>query len=136
MAATPRPILVVDDNPDDLFITCWIISQAGIENPIVTMNSGEDAIGFLGDCLGTDWMPCVVLLDIKMPEVDGFDVLAWARSRSQLASVSFIMLTTSNLPEDQARAAALGAAGYITKYDRREDLQKLMQHCLRVSVPA
>lgn len=128
---TLRPILVVDDNPDDVFITRWIIQQAAVDNPIVTMDNGEDAIAFLTDCLATEWMPCVVLLDIKMPGLTGFEVLAWAKSHSRFARVSFIVLSTSSLPQDRARALSLGAVGYLVKYQAKETLPTMMQACCR-----
>lgn len=130
MLTKTRPILVVDDNPDDIFITRWIIQQAGVDNPIVTIDNGEDAIAFLTDCLGTGWMPCLVLLDIKMPGLTGFDVLTWVQSHGQqFGRVSFLVLSTSSLPQDRARALALGAAGYLVKYETKEILPSAMQGC-------
>ena len=129
MVTAPRPILVVDDNPDDQFITRWIIQQAGVDNPIITIDNGEDAIAFLTDCLATEWMPCVVLLDLNMPGLGGFEVLAWAQSHSQFARVSFLVLSTSSLPQDRARALSLGAAGYLVKYETKEILPETMQGC-------
>ena len=119
-------VLIADDDPDDLFFTRRLFQQAGIENPVVTVEDGEEAIDFLSGCIDTGHLPCLVLLDIKMPRRCGFDVLDWARRQPALANVAFVVLSGSSLHQDMERAADAGAA-YLVKYATPEQLTQLMR---------
>lgn len=110
-----RPIMVVDDEPEDLFIAKRYLGKAGIKNPTVTFESGDTAIAFLSARSSGDEIPCLLILDIKMPMFDGFQILAWARAQGALRTMKIVMHSSSSLPEDVARAVALGADDFLVK---------------------
>jgi|AraplaDrversion2_2_1032049.scaffolds.fasta_scaffold00286_26 CheY-like chemotaxis protein len=106
-----KNILLVDDNPADLEFTCYVLKSCEIEHEVFIGRDGEEALHLLENEAAID----LVLLDLKLPKVDGFDVLARAGADERLARIPVIVLSTSALDSDVTRAAQLGAAGYIVK---------------------
>lgn len=119
-------ILVVDDDPDDLFMTKRLLLKAGVKNGIVSLRSGEETIGYLRGCCAAKASPSLLLLDIKMPRVTGFEVLAWAKQQPELQSMRVFMLSGSDEPSDRERAHALGADGYLVKHPSAPALTELV----------
>lgn len=113
------PILLADDSPEDRILIPRAIKKAGLLNPLVSVEDGLEALKYLsgeghfGDRMQFP-LPALVLLDIKMPRCDGFEVLAWIRSRLK-ERIPVVMLTSSNLEEDIRRATQLGADSYFVK---------------------
>ena len=114
------PILLVDDNPDDVLLMKRAFEATTITAPLVTLADGTQAIAYLsgtGDF--TDRLvhplPALVLLDLKMPRVSGFDVLAWLRKQPGLKRLPVVVLTSSSQEEDVNRAYDLGVNSYIVK---------------------
>ena len=112
-------ILVVDDRDDDLVIIRRAFEKARVINPIVTAQGGEEAIRYLngeGEYANRKEfpLPSLVLLDLKMPKVDGFDVLEWIRSQPTLASLRVVVLTSSDDMKDVNRAYEMGANSFVT----------------------
>jgi CheY-like chemotaxis protein len=103
-------VLVVDDNDDHRFLTRRALAQS----PEVTLLFARDGEEALLVCRGPT-RPDLVLLDIKMPRKDGFEVLAALRADPRTASLPVVMLTSSENGGDVARAKALGADDYVTK---------------------
>jgi CheY-like chemotaxis protein len=103
-------VLVVDDNDDHRFLTRRALAQAQ-DVALAFARDGEEA---LAACWSAP-RPDLVLLDIKMPRKDGFEVLAALRADSRTASLPVVMLTSSENGGDVARAKALGADDYVTK---------------------
>ena len=101
--------------------------KAGIRNPIVTMNCGEQARAFLRTRLMAAPNPCVVFLDIKMAGENGFDVLAWARQQHALSQTAIYIMSRSDEPADKMRASQLGATGYLVKHPKPEVLAKCVK---------
>ena len=113
-------ILVVDDNEDDIFVLRRAFRKAGIPNPIVVLTGGEEAIKYLegsGKYKRRDEFPLprLILLDLKMPCVDGFEVLSWIRGRRELAGIVILVLTSSLDHKDIQRSYELGANSFIAK---------------------
>jgi CheY-like chemotaxis protein len=126
------PILLVEDNPDDVFFVKRAFTQAGVENPIHVVSSGQEAIEYLqGDRDFSDRqkfpMPGLVLLDLKMPRVSGFDVIEWMRKDRRAKLIPVVILSSSALPDDVNRAYALGANAYMVKPPSIDALQRLFE---------
>ena len=127
-----------EDDPNDLFLVRRFLAQAGVKNPIVTFADGEEAIAFLrGTCAAGPrekaLRPCVLFLDIKMPKLDGFDVLRWIRKQPALKELPVVVLSGSDEPSDIKRAKELGAMRFLTKYPAAavfaEVIAKAMRDC-------
>jgi CheY-like chemotaxis protein len=124
------PILVVEDNPDDLFAVQRALRKAKIENPVEVVTDGQSAIEYLeGTGIYADReahpIPVLVLLDLKLPRVDGFEVLSWIRAQPALDDVVVVMLTSSDEDRDHRRAYSLGARSYLVKPPTAEALLQL-----------
>jgi CheY-like chemotaxis protein len=120
--------LLVDDEPEALYLFARMLVNAGIRNQIDVADGGEDAIDYLRRCqAGENPWPAAVFLDIRMPMVDGFAVLDWARKAGLLEKTVFVMLTSSEEPEDMARAFSLGASYYVPKEAPRDRLSELLR---------
>lgn len=114
-----KPILQVEDDPNDIFLLQHAMRKAGTENPIEVATDGQQAIEYLqGAGRFADRakypFPCLVLLDLKLPGIMGLDVLRWIR---QEVGVGLIVLLLSSSGDDDEIAAAyrLGANGYLVK---------------------
>jgi CheY-like chemotaxis protein len=125
----PRPILLIDDSPEDLYLAKSLLEQAAINQPIVTKADGAEAIAFLRTTLESapEAIPCCVFSDIRMPKVDGFGVLEWSRAQVPLKGIPFSMLTGGDLPEDRKRAEELGADFFLIKFPRPNVFRKIIE---------
>ena len=114
---TERLILLVDDNPDDIMIAKKAFQKCQIRNKVYVTHDGEEAIQFLRkegnykDVLTS----ALVILDLNMPKVDGFEVLKTIKSDDELKSIPIIVLTSSERDEDIERAYKLGCNSFIVK---------------------
>lgn len=107
-------LLLVEDDPDDEMLTLAALEEHRILNTCVVVRDGAAALEYL---LGDDDRPrpSVVLLDIKLPKVDGLEVLRRVRAEPRLATLPIVMLTSSNEERDLVRSYRLGANSYIRK---------------------
>lgn len=114
-----KPILQVEDDPNDVFFLQHAMKKAGVLNPIQVVSDGQQAIDYLcgsgayGDREQYPF-PCLVLLDLKLPYVMGLDVLKWIREDPR-RTLPVVMLTASAEDADIASAYKLGANGFLTK---------------------
>lgn len=118
--ATDRPILLVEDNPDDEALTLRAFAKNKIANPVVVARDGVEALDYLfgtGIHAGRDIAakPSVVLLDLKLPRIDGLEVLRRIRADNQTRLLPVVILTTSKEQQDIYEAYSLGANSYIRK---------------------
>jgi two-component system, response regulator len=116
-----RPILIAEDDPNDLFFLRRLLNKAGVENPIMSFPDGAAVIEFLQTTATEDandgqLRPQVIFLDIKMPKMGGFDVLCWMRQQRAFQDLSVIILSGGKEPKDVARAAEFGVTRYLLKY--------------------
>jgi CheY-like chemotaxis protein len=130
MTAVPRTILIVEDNPDDLFAIQRALRKANIRNPVAVVTDGRDALDYLAGVgrfadRALYPLPFMMFLDLKLPYVDGFDVLAWLRARAELDGIVVIVLTSSDEDRDHRRAYALGARSYLVKPPTADALVQL-----------
>jgi len=119
MAAEPLLIVLVEDDDGHANLVERNLKRAGIANGIERLKDGQDALDFLhGVGEYTDSKPSnpiLLLLDIKMPRVDGMEVLRQIKSNRQTALIPVIMLTTTDDPREIQRCYELGCSVYITK---------------------
>ncbi|SDV51592.1 response regulator [Chitinasiproducens palmae] len=114
-----KPILLVEDNPSDLELTLLALERSQLANEVVIARDGAEAIDYLtsaGQWEGrTTGNPAVILLDLKLPKVDGLEVLLFIRSRPELKSVPVVMLTSSREEQDLVRSYERGVNAYVVK---------------------
>ncbi len=113
-------ILLVEDDPNDVLLIERAFQKAGFAQSLKMVRDGDEAIDYLrGTGQFADRalfpLPYLVLLDLKMPGTDGFEVLRWARSEDSLKPLLIVVLTSSNLQADVDRAYELGANSYLVK---------------------
>jgi len=113
-------ILLVEDNPDDQTLTVRALKKANILNEIVVANNGEEALDYLfgtGAYAGRDLsiMPEVILLDLRMPKIDGLEVLKRIRANERTKFLPVAILTSSLEERDLVESYKLGANSYIQK---------------------
>src|SRR6185369_1603823 len=123
------PILVVEDSDDHVLLLRLAFEKAGILNPVQVVSSGEDAVAYLaGTVRYSDWkefpLPSMVLLDLKLPGLDGLDVLRWIRQQPGLKGLRVAMLTSSDLGQEINTAYEIGVNVFLTK---PVDLEKLVE---------
>ncbi|HUJ40446.1 MAG TPA: response regulator [Candidatus Acidoferrales bacterium] len=113
-------ILLVEDNPDDEALTLRALKKNQIMNEVVVAHDGVEALDYLL-CRGPhsrrdpSELPQVVLLDLKLPKVDGFEVLRRIRANPQTRYLPVVILTTSNEEQDRIKGYDLGANSYVRK---------------------
>lgn len=128
ISVTPRPVLLVEDSDDDALLMRRAFDRAGLQNTLVHAADGESAIEYLQGCIANQHpLPILVLLDIKMPRMDGFETLNWIKSRPEIVDVPVVMLTSSNMEQDIQRSKRLGADSFLTKPPTLEDLTAMVQ---------
>ncbi|HZF01477.1 MAG TPA: response regulator [Methylomirabilota bacterium] len=114
-----RPILLVEDNLNDIELTCAALKQNKVANEIVITRHGGDALDYLYHRGGFqnrgNEIPIVVLLDLKMPKVDGLEVLRQMKSDESLKSIPVVMLTSSREDADLIKSYRLGVNAYVVK---------------------
>jgi two-component system response regulator len=120
MSSTSRRILLVEDNPDDVALTLRAFKKNNIANEVVIARDGQEALDWLfgqGEFSGRDTtdLPAFVLLDLKLPKLDGTEVLKALRTDPRTALLRVIMLTTSREDQDVIDSYSLGATSYIQK---------------------
>lgn len=120
MAASRVTILIVDDDTGHIALVRRHLRRAGIDNPIDTVNSGQDALDYVArTCVheqSTSDAGLLVLLDINMPgEIDGIEVLRRLKSEAATQLIPVVMLTTADDPREVDRCYALGCNVYVTK---------------------
>lgn len=114
-----KPILLVEDNPNDLELTLIALEKSHLANEVVVVRDGAEALEYL-ECSGafigrTPGNPAVILLDLKLPKVDGLEVLRHIRDSATLRSTPVVMLTSSREEQDVLRSYSLGVNAYVVK---------------------
>lgn len=109
---TLRPILLVEDNPDDERLTIRALRRGRVTNPIQVARDGEEALTLL---FSDNLLPSVILLDLKLPKVDGLDVLQRIRDNEQTQLLPVVVLTSSSEERDIIESYSLGANSYVRK---------------------
>lgn len=114
-----KPILLVEDDKRDLELTLVALERSQLANEVIVLRDGAQALDYLlreGDFAGrAEGNPAVILLDLKMPKVNGLEVLQKVRATDALRSVPVVMLTSSQEEADVVRSYELGVNAYVVK---------------------
>jgi CheY-like chemotaxis protein len=115
-----KVILLVEDNPDDVKLTLRALKKSNIKNEVIVAGDGVEALDYLfstGKFAGRDTgiLPQVILLDLKMPKMDGLEVLQRIRANERTKLLPVVILTTSSEDKDRVESYKLGANSYIRK---------------------
>lgn len=111
-----KRILLVEDSDRDVELTMAALESHGLANEIIVARDGAEALAFLNKWkTSRNELPVVVLLDLKMPKVDGLEVLRQMKSDSMLKTVPVVMLTSSREEQDLVRSYQLGVNAYVVK---------------------
>jgi len=129
-------ILIVEDREDDIVLIRKASEKAALLNPMHVVRDGEEAVAYLSGegkyANRAEYpLPILVLLDLKLPGMDGFDVLTWIRQQEGIRGLPVVVLTSSSDLTDVNRAYQLGANSFFVKeidFQGSVDFSKLLQH--------
>src|SRR5579863_7224385 len=108
-------ILLVEDNADDEFLTRDALRTGGVQHDVVVVRDGAEAVDWIFSQEGISASPDLVLLDLKLPRMSGFDVLERIRSNSRTRGLPVVILTSSSEYQDIQRSYSSGANSYVRK---------------------
>lgn len=131
-----KRILLVEDRDDDVVLLQMALKHCGHEHILEVRTDGQAAIEYLSQVQSSAFtkeskVPHLVLLDIKMPKVNGHEVLQWIRQQMQFKTMPVLMLSSSDLQDDIIKALHLGANSYLTKTGDLSLLKQTMQTVAR-----
>jgi CheY-like chemotaxis protein len=113
------PVLLVEDDPNDTELTLLALRESHLANPVVAVRDGVDALDYLhrrnAYAATTGPLPAIILLDLKLPKVDGLQVLSDIKADSELRVIPVIMLTSSREEADLLTSYRLGVNAYVVK---------------------
>jgi CheY-like chemotaxis protein len=132
MTTGQSPILLAEDDVNDVFFMRRALQKAEIGYPLQVVTDGQQAVDYLGgQAQFSDReqfpLPSIILLDLKMPFLDGFEVLSWLGSQTSLKNIPVVVLTSSAEERDRRKAAELGAKAYFVKPPKADTLKELMR---------
>ena len=111
-----KQIMLIEDNPDDRDLTIRAFKKNNVLNPVIVASNGAEALTMLlGDDRRDQGNPALILLDLKLPKVDGLEVLRRIRADERTRVIPVLVLTSSSQEEDLRAAYDLGANGYVRK---------------------
>jgi len=114
-----KPILLVEDSPNDVELTLAALAENHLANEVVVVRDGAEALDYLHRRgifkLRAKGNPAVVLLDLKLPKVDGLEVLEQLKRDAEMQSIPVVMLTSSREEQDLTRSYKLGVNAYVVK---------------------
>ena len=113
-------LLLVEDTQSDVFFMKRAMKVVGVTHPLHVVEDGQQALDYLQGAgpfadRGQFPLPCLILLDLKLPQVPGLEVLEWIRARPGLETIPVVVFTSSSLDDDIDRAYRLGANSYLVK---------------------
>ena len=113
MKVSNRPILLIDDDDVDVMTIKRALKEIEVSNPVVVCENGEQGLAYLADPASE--RPCIILLDLNMPIMNGIEFLQHAKHNEEIKSIPVIVLTTSEEQQDKVSSFSLGVAGYMAK---------------------
>jgi len=113
--STCSPILLIEDNPLDVDLTLRAFKRCGLANPVLVARDGEEALAWIPRWEAGELLPVVILLDLRLPKIDGLTVLQAFKTHPVLRRIPVVVLTTSKEDRDIQVAYDQGANSYIVK---------------------
>jgi len=113
MKFADKPILLVEDDRVDVMTVNRALKEIKVSNPVVNLENGEEALKYLRD--PGNVKPCIILLDLNMPIMNGIEFLEVVKHDSLLRRIPVVVLTTSREQQDKINSFDLGVAGYMAK---------------------
>ncbi|MEO6824163.1 MAG: response regulator [Nitrosospira sp.] len=113
MKITNKPILLVEDDQVDTMTVIRALKEIHVTNPLVHLENGEEAVQYLQD--PENEKPCIILLDLNMPIMNGIEFLHVVKHDDQLKRIPVVVLTTSEEQQDKVNSFNMGVAGYMAK---------------------
>ena len=134
-AQSEMTLVMVDDNADEIFLTRRLVRRDGIINNFVSERKPERIFETLEElrCIGVEPEKMIILLDINMPRLDGFETLRQVRASAEFKAVPVFMLSASDNEADVMEAMALGASGYMVKPFQEEALVHNVERLVKAS---
>jgi CheY-like chemotaxis protein len=108
-----KPILLVEDDQVDMMTVIRALKEIHVTNQVVHLENGEDALNYLRD--GNSEKPCIILLDLNMPVMNGIEFLKAVKDDEQLRRIPVLVLTTSVEQQDRLSSFNFNVAGYVSK---------------------
>jgi CheY-like chemotaxis protein len=123
------PILIVEDNENDIMLIQRAFKKLNIINPIIILKNGEQAIDFFREAKVSNQnsLPIIILLDLKLPKKSGFEVLEYIKNSKTIKRIPIIILTSSSEYSDVNKAYDLGANSYLRKPVSFEELLNIIK---------
>ena len=136
MNASDLPILAIEDNHEDYESMVRVFTRIGLKNPLYRIVLGTDCLDYLERRMShqkraSEPLPGLILLDLHLPAIDGFDVLQQIKSNQNFKHIPVIVMSTSDNPRDIRKCYDLGANGYMVKdadYDKYTESLKTLAH--------
>jgi CheY-like chemotaxis protein len=119
-----RLILLVEDSPDDAYFFQRAVRRAGVPFICTHALNGSEAVDILVNAHARQQLPAAIFLDLKMPVMNGFEVLEWIQQQPFASLIPIFVLSGSNQQEDRDRARRLGASDYLVKPVGSEELAR------------
>jgi CheY-like chemotaxis protein len=130
--AALQPVLLIEDEKSDVILISEAFERAGVQNPIVSVSDGDEALALL-EGVGeykdrTKYpLPAFILLDLKLPGMHGLQLLKWIRSKKDLRLIPVVVLTNSADPTDIKSAYEAGANSYLLKPGDRKEIWRIVE---------
>ena len=127
------PVLIAEDDANDVFLLRRAFQKAGVHQPVVVFRNGQEVVDYLSrHSVGRQdgnhqTFPALLFLDLKMPMMDGFDVLNWLQDNPAVKKLPVVVLTSSNQEKDIRQAQSMGADDYLVKPQQFEELVSLVK---------
>jgi CheY-like chemotaxis protein len=135
MTTATRTVLCVDDDADDRELVCFTIGEIDPSLQVIHATDGTEALNYLSKAKAEEALPCLIILDINMPRMDGKQTLAEIKKDRQLGALPVVIFSTSNNPADKMYCKSYGVE-LITKpstmHTMQHEVKRLLQPCMRM----